>query len=327
MKTQTIYHIIFIIYGFMILLAGAPALISLINKDFDYGSTLIGKLDLYLNERIYLDTIIWFCFHIFFIALGIYLYKYKKWSTINLFIFSLIYITLAIILLVPILSIMNVILMIICRNPPIYSTQEKTKIFPISKVIENNYQEIKREYQGYQGKRDCAHAQTVGFRIGKGEVNGNCWRMICLKQAGHINSIANYFPTTMNIIKESSIHNAFFSILDPHIDIPPHIGYYKGYLRYHLGVIIPEENGKRPYINVGGQKYEWREGEGVLFDDMFYHFVENPTNKVRVVLYIDIIRPLSEPLNTINRAIIRLIENNPIIKALISHQHQQVVKK
>lgn len=319
------YHTVITICILLVLFSTTPYIISTFNKEFDYGQTKMGKLDLYLNKHIYLDIINWSLFNVIFIVLGIYLYKYNRWSTYKLTIYAMSYIILAFMFLLPVMSVVNIILMIICRNLPIYSMEDKQKLFPISSSIEANHAIIKKEFLDYKGAKDCAHKQTVAFRIGTGEIDGACWRMILLKQAGNIRQVAKQFPTTLSLIQHPSIHNAFFSILDANVNIPAHIGYYKGYLRYHLGVEIPEENGNRPFIIVGDQKYYWKEGEGVLFDDMFYHHVKNPTNKRRTVLYIDVIRPLSQPLDAINRGMIKLIENNPFIKYVISEQHKQVV--
>ena len=39
-----------------------------------------------------------------------------------------------------------------------------------------------------------------------------------------------------------NLFQAFFSILEPGKSIPAHEGPYCGYLRYHLGLIVPEES-------------------------------------------------------------------------------------
>lgn len=319
------YHIVITVCIVLVMFSMTPYIISTFNKDFDYGQTKMGQLDLYLNKQIYFDIITWSLINVIFIMLGIYLYKYNRWSPYKLSIYAITYLILSFVLLLPVMSIMNIVLMIGCRNKPIYSMEDKQKLFPISSTIEANHAIIKREFLDYKGTKECTHKQTVAFRIGTGEINGACWRMVILKQAGVLKDVAKQFPTTMSLIQHPSIHNAVFSILDANVNIPAHIGYYKGYLRYHLGVEIPEENGNRPFIVVGDNKYYWKEGEGVLFDDMFYHHVKNPTNKRRTVLYIDVIRPLNQPLDTLNRGMIKLIENNPFIKYVISEQHKQVV--
>jgi aspartyl/asparaginyl beta-hydroxylase (cupin superfamily) len=146
-----------------------------------------------------------------------------------------------------------------------------------------------------------------------------------LKKYGKIvDGIVNdKFPTTINLLKDDQIHNAFFSILDPGVEIPPHTGYYKGYLRYHLGVKIPNGD-EKAYIVCGGEKYTWKEKEGVLFDDMYLHYVKNPTKKQRVVLYLDVKRKSDNKfVNFINDVCISLMENSPVLKMFLKNQHTQ----
>lgn len=53
-----------------------------------------------------------------------------------------------------------------------------------------------------------------------------------------------------------------------------------------------------------GQKYYWRDGEAVMFDETYIHQAENRTGVTRVILFCDIERPLSNPvLRWINRTI------------------------
>ena len=142
---------------------------------------------------------------------------------------------------------------------------------------------------------------------------------------GIIDEKMKKFPETVKLLESDQIYNAFFSILDPKIDIKPHYGYYKGYLRYHLGLIIPEENGERPYLTCGDEVYYWKEIKGVIFDDMFLHYVRNPTNKTRVVLYLDIKRINLDPLtkNIVDVGNM-LIDATPLTRLMINKQHKQV---
>lgn len=301
-----------------------PYLISILNKDFSYGKTMLGRVDLALNKLIYFDMIKSIAFNVLFITIGLHLYRSKKWPRHALIVYFIVYLLIAFVFLYPILVFFNILLIAISNNPPIYNMKDKQRLFPIASMIEANHEVIKDEFLQYKNVADCTFKQTVGFRIGTSEDEGKCWRMIVLKHAGMVSDLANHFPRTKQLIQNDLIHNAVFSILDGNVNIEPHIGYYKGYLRYHLGVVVPEENGQRPYIVVGDQKYYWKEGEGVLFDDMFYHYVKNPTSKRRAVLYIDVIRPLPEPLATINKFLIKIIENNVIIKYILQRQHKQV---
>ncbi len=86
------------------------------------------------------------------------------------------------------------------------------------------------------------------------------------------------------------LFQAFFSILDPGKSIPAHSGPYRGYLRYHLGLRIPSE--KPPKIRIKNEFHTWAEGESILFDDSWDHEVINDSNGTRVILIIDVLRPL-----------------------------------
>jgi aspartate beta-hydroxylase/beta-hydroxylase len=101
----------------------------------------------------------------------------------------------------------------------------------------------------------------------------------------------SFCPVTCEVL--SGVPNmiqAFFSILDPHKSVPQHEGPYLGYLRYHLGLQCPTRNA--PYLIVNGQKYTWRDGEAVLFDDSYPHEVINHADDYRAVLIVDVLRPM-----------------------------------
>ena len=208
------------------------------------------------------------------------------------------------------------------KNPPFIHNYHD--IFPASKQVEKSYDKILMEYQAYEknhiNKINCIKENNPGFRIEK-KLNlkdDNCWRSIYLKKGGKIEEVMKeFFPHTMEAISDSQIHNAFFSILDPDVEIPPHIGYFKGYLRYHLGIVIPD-TGERAYIVCGGEKYEWKNGHGIVFDDMYSHYVKNPTGKVRVVLYLDIKRI---NVSWMNQKIERLLHHPYLGPSLLNLTH------
>jgi hypothetical protein len=59
------------------------------------------------------------------------------------------------------------------------------------------------------------------------------------------------------------------------------------------------------YLHVGGERYEWTEGEGVLFDEANLHGAVNTSSDRRIVLLIDIERPYSlPPFRLLNKMII-----------------------
>jgi len=291
-----------------------------------FGKILLEKYLLFMNQT----NIGWLSYLIFFILLAC---KAAK-STFRLplrILLVLLCMVMIILPAYPILCLCNIMLSIMVRNPPYIYDYDET--FPGGTILESNFHVILSEYSQYEIKfsKDirCIKDGNPGFFIEKklGHDNDQCWRSIYLKKAGLLqDDIRSSFPGTMKLLAEDDqIHNAFFSILDPNVEISPHIGYYRGYLRYHLGIIIPTaEDGSKCYLVCGGTRYEWQAGEGIVFDDMYRHYVKNPTGKKRVILYLDIKRRnLSTSVQSIVDLINSFIENHPIIKSFVKNQHVQ----
>jgi len=96
--------------------------------------------------------------------------------------------------------------------------------------------------------------------------------------------------TCAALARVPGILQAFFSVLEPGKSVPLHDGPYVGYLRYHLGLRVPQDH--PPLIRVAGREYVWKEGEGVMFDDSWPHEVVNHSREPRVVLIVDVPRPM-----------------------------------
>ena len=120
-------------------------------------------------------------------------------------------------------------------------------------------------------------------------------------------------PRTAALMREiPGMTTAMFSILSPRKHILDHRGPYKGVLRYHLGLIVPED-AESCRIRVGEDIRHWEEGRSMVFDDTFNHEVWNDTDETRVVLFVDVLRPLPFPESAINRAIIKAIGFSPFV--------------
>ena len=102
-------------------------------------------------------------------------------------------------------------------------------------------------------------------------------------------------PRTAALMREiPGMTTAMFSILSPRKHILDHRGPYKGVLRYHLGLIVPRD-AEACRIRVGEDIRHWEEGKSMIFDDTFNHEVWNDTDETRVVLFVDVLRPLPVP--------------------------------
>lgn len=106
---------------------------------------------------------------------------------------------------------------------------------------------------------------------------------------------------------------AFFSILSPGKRIGAHRGPWRGVLRYHLALRVPEP-GSGAGIRVGGETARWEEGRSLLFDDGYEHEAWNDTDGVRVVLFADVVRPLRFPARALNDGLIWAIGRSPYIQ-------------
>ncbi len=127
-------------------------------------------------------------------------------------------------------------------------------------------------------------------------------------------------PETTKLIESvPGMVTAFFSILSPGKHIPKHRGVYKGLIRYHLGLVVPQPN-TLCRMTVGDGMINWEEGKSVVFDDTYPHEVWNDSDEVRVVLLMDVIRPFPFPLSALNKLIIQLVRLSPYVRGGIKKE-------
>lgn len=149
----------------------------------------------------------------------------------------------------------------------------------------------------------------------------NLWKTYCLYGYGVKSAEScDRCPETTKIIQQiPGLKTAFFSILLPGKHIPEHRGPYKGVIRCLLGLKVPEPR-EKCRLRVGDEIRHWEEGKCMLFDDSFPHEAWNETNGIRVVLFLDIVRPLKFPLSAVNELLIKLIAASPYIQEATANQ-------
>ena len=99
-------------------------------------------------------------------------------------------------------------------------------------------------------------------------------------------------PRTVALVEAiPSINGAMFAMLPAGGELGRHRDPFAGSLRYHLGLVTP--NDERCRIFVDGEPYHWRDGEAVIFDETFIHWAENRTDHDRLILFCDVERPLT----------------------------------
>jgi aspartyl/asparaginyl beta-hydroxylase (cupin superfamily) len=197
------------------------------------------------------------------------------------------------------------------------------KDFPVTKVLEDNYPVIKGEFEKMQDRLDdFAPFQDISpdqLYIS----DDDRWKMFFLK-AGKVRFERNCqeFPETMRIIdSEKNLVSAYFSVIGPRKMLMPHEGPWCGVLRIHLGLQIPTE-GKGCVLVVNEQEYRWQEGSAVVFDDTYEHIAVNTTDKNRIVLFLDYMRPLPWPLSLINHFVVYMARFMPYFKVPVQRHKE-----
>ena len=195
------------------------------------------------------------------------------------------------------------------------------ELFPWSRNIERNWEKIRRELDAILGDRDSLpNFQDISVDQ-KAITDDDRWKSFLLYAYG-IKAERNCArcPDTTNLIEEiPGFKTAFFSILAPGKHIPEHRGPYKGVIRYHLGLLIPEPV-EQCRIRVGDEVRHWEEGKSLIFDDSYRHEVWNDTDGERVVLFLDFVRPTAFPVSLLNRVLIKAIALSPFIQDVFANQ-------
>ena len=102
-------------------------------------------------------------------------------------------------------------------------------------------------------------------------------------------------PKTVELVQSiPSIHGAMFALLPPGGRLVAHRDPYAGSLRYHLGLVTPNDDTCRIFID--GEPYAWKDGEDVLFDETYIHYAENRSDMTRLILFCDVERPMKNKL-------------------------------
>ena len=184
------------------------------------------------------------------------------------------------------------------------------RVLPPLRRLEQNWMTIRQEVEGILPQLETVpryYELDPGQSKISGSEAGADWRVFMINAYGELPAKNRALcPETSRLIDSiPGVFVAFFSILEPGKSIPAHCGPLRTYLRYHLGLITPVNN--PPSIRVRDQVHTWKEGTGFFFDDSWEHEVTNNSDGVRVVLIVDIIRPLPWPGRIVNELFSRKI--------------------
>ena len=169
--------------------------------------------------------------------------------------------------------------------------------FPQLDLLQNNWQAIREE---------AMHLFDEGF-IRSAEKHNDAsfnsffkqgWKRFYLKWYGEpLASAETLCPQTVKLLNSiPSVKAAMFALLPPGSKLNPHRDPFAGSLRYHLGLITPNSDDCRIFVD--GEMHAWRDGKDVVFDETYVHWAENRTDQTRVILFADVERPLKSRVMT-----------------------------
>lgn len=162
--------------------------------------------------------------------------------------------------------------------------------FPELQVLQQQWQTVRDEALQLfdQGQIRAA----TGFNdVGFNSFFKTGWKRFYLKwYDDFLPSAQQACPKTMALLASlPSVNAAMFTLLPPGARLVAHRDPFAGSVRYHLGLVTP--NSEDCHIFVDGEKYAWRDGEAVMFDETYIHYAENKTDQTRLILFCDIERP------------------------------------
>jgi beta-hydroxylase len=174
--------------------------------------------------------------------------------------------------------------------------------FPELDLLRQNWQTIRDEglelvrqnYFDATKRPGTAGYYDVGFRT----FFKYGWSRFYINWYGYTHHSARRLcPKTVEVLqKVPSVQGAMFAYLPKGGQLTRHADPIAISLRYHLGLSTP--NSDACFINVDGRTQSWRDGEVVMFDETYLHFVRNDTDSDRLILMCDVKRPLN-PLGAV----------------------------
>lgn len=163
--------------------------------------------------------------------------------------------------------------------------------FPELRTLQENWETIRDEALALNDSARIAASDRLDD-IGFNSFFRSGWKRFYLKWYGaSLKSAEQLCPRTVALVNQcKSVKGAMFAMLPPGGRLVKHRDPYAGSLRYHLGLATP--NSPDCYICVDGQKYHWRDGEAVMFDETFIHYAANESDSNRIILFLDVRRPV-----------------------------------
>ncbi|MDB5040204.1 MAG: hypothetical protein JWN27_930 [Candidatus Eremiobacteraeota bacterium] len=160
---------------------------------------------------------------------------------------------------------------------------------PWVQILEDNWETIRDEIVALLARRENRLEpyfnrmmffpplswKTMGFYFWTWRIHKNC--RDCPKTVAILESIPNMTAGSL-------------SVLEPHSNINPHQGDTNAIVRTHVGLSIPAPL-PTCGLQVGRAVRGWEEGRAIMFIDAMTHSSWNQSDRRRLVLIVDVMRP------------------------------------
>ncbi|MBN8806860.1 MAG: aspartyl/asparaginyl beta-hydroxylase domain-containing protein [Sphingomonas sp.] len=194
-------------------------------------------------------------------------------------------------------------------NEPVLDVRD----FPWTQALRDNWQAIRDEAIAVALGRNSPSLASVSPDH-RAIAPIDMWRSFFLWGYGYSveENLARCPVTSATVAEIPDLNSAFFSILAPGTHIPPHRGVTKGLITCHLGLIVPRDGDVR--MRIDDRIVRWAEGETLVFDDTYDHEVWNDAASIRVVLLIQIKRPLRNPGRWIAETFLNIVRRSAFVQ-------------
>ena len=170
-------------------------------------------------------------------------------------------------------------------EPPFYDSKD----FPWAATMQQNWGNVKKEVSSLINESDTKFQSNSYLGIsspgGWTSLSYLFWGLKIKKglkkDCPGLNAYLEKIPGLVSLS---------FSCLAPKISLTEHYGDTNVIIRCHLGIEIPAGL-PTCGLKVNEEQREWREGQWVLFNDAYLHSAWNQSEKRRIVMIIDVIRP------------------------------------
>ena len=178
------------------------------------------------------------------------------------------------------------------------------------KELENNVDIIRSELNGVLdlNNRDCLPSmRDFLFYKSKSTATLGNWKVYIFSFFGRRfeTNCARCPKTTELISRIPNVTGAMFSVLNARQQIYQHRGFLKGVLRLHIGLKVPDPPESCGF-KLDGKTVHWELGKSFMFDQTYRHEAWNNSDQVRIVLLLDVLRPLPFPLHQLNSLLVRI---------------------